>query len=154
MQVHILTQNAFIGCDVSRLRDFIVGFYTVDATHPQTVDDSLCGFVWSLIAQQPTVRVGTVPPGATEVYIAQQTSAKRKAQAKGEELVKAEDTPSLDVVEDASTRSLDDLSAEYGESLRIAVDPATSFAAITGSHLRVRFSSFLESSSVFKNGLF
>lgn len=136
-ELYLLIKKCIIGCDVSRLRDFIVGFYTVDATHPQTVDDSLCGFVWSLIVQQPTVRVGTVPPGATEVYIAQQTRAKRKAQAKGEEFVEAEDTPSLDVVEDASTRALDDLKVEYGESLRIAVDPATSFAAIIGSHLRV-----------------
>ena len=134
---YLLIKNAFTGCDVSRLRDFIVGFYTADATHPQTVDDSLCGFVWSLIVQQPTVRVGTVPLGATEVYIAQQVSARRKAQAKDQEPVEGEDTSSLDIVEDASTRALDDLKAEYGDSLRIAVDPATSFAAITGSHLRV-----------------
>lgn len=109
----------------------------MDATHPQTVDDSFCAFVWSVIAQQPTVRVGTIPPGAaTEVYIAPQTSARRKAEAKGEEVVE-EDAPVLDVLPDATNRSLDDLKREYGDGLRIAVDPATSFAAITGSHLRV-----------------
>jgi hypothetical protein len=119
------------------LRDFIVGFYTVDATHPQTVDDSFCAFVWSLIAQQPTVRVGTIPPGAaTEVYIATQASAKRKAEAKGQEIVE-EQVSTLDMVPDATNRSLDDSRTQYGDGLRIAVDPDTSFAAITGSHLRV-----------------
>jgi hypothetical protein len=119
------------------LRDFIVEFYTVDATHPQTVDDPFCAFVWSVVAQQPTVRVGTIPPGAaTEVYIAPQTSARKKAVAKGEEVVE-EQAPVLDVLPDATNRSLDDLKREYGDGLRIAVDPATSFAAITGSHLRV-----------------
>lgn len=116
-----------------------MGFYTVDATHSQTVDDSFCAFVWSVVAQQPTVRVGIVPPGsATEVYIAQQTSAKRKAVAKGEEVVEG-DTPALHLLPNATDRSLDDLKAEYGDGLRIAVDPATSFAAITGSHLRVSY---------------
>jgi hypothetical protein len=118
-----------------------VGFYTVDATHPQTVDDSFCAFVWSLIVQQPTVRVGTIPPGAaTEVFVATQTSAKRKAEAKGEEIVQ-ERVSTLDIVADAKFRSLDDLKAQHGDGLRIAVDPDTSFAAITGSHLRVSDSS-------------
>lgn len=115
-----------------------MGFYTIDATHPQTVDDSFCAFVWSLIVQQPTVRVGTIPSGAaTEVYIATQTSAKRKAEAKGEEVVVGH-ASTLDVVPDATEASLQDLKTQYGDGLRIAVDPDTSFAAITGSHLRVR----------------
>lgn len=108
-------------------------------SHPQTVDDSFYKFVWSIILQQPTVRVGIIPEGAaTEVYIAPQTSAKRKAKAKGEEHTE-EIPPTLDIVADAKSRSLDDLKAEYGDNLRIAVDPDTSFAAITGSHIRVRF---------------
>jgi hypothetical protein len=116
-----------------------VGFYTVDATHPQTIDDPFCAFVWSLIVQQPTVRVGIIPPGsATEVYIATQASVKRKAEAKGEQIVE-EQMSTLDVVPDAANRSLDDLKTQYGDGLRIAVDPDTSFAAITGSHLRVGF---------------
>jgi hypothetical protein len=125
------------GCNVSRLRDFIVGFYSHDATHPQVVDDAFCAFVWSIIAHQPTVRVGTVPAGvSSEVYVAPQTSARRKAAAKGEVLVE-EAPPSLTLVKNARDRSLEDLKAEYGEDLRIAVDPETSFAAITGSHIRV-----------------
>ncbi|KAG1889373.1 hypothetical protein F4604DRAFT_1877037 [Suillus subluteus] len=136
---HCLRELSFdgdLGCNVSRLRDFIVGFYSHDATHPQVVDDAFCAFVWSIVVQQPTVRVGTVPVGvSSEVYIAPQTSAKRKAAAKGEVLVE-EAPPSLTLVENARDRSLEDLKAEYGEDLRIAVDPETSFAAITGSHIR------------------
>jgi len=70
------------------------------------------------------------------VYIAPQTSAKRKAAAKGEVHVE-EAPPVLNLVENARERSLEDLKAEYGEDVRIAVDPDTSFAAITGSHMRV-----------------
>ncbi|KAH7927378.1 hypothetical protein BV22DRAFT_1127415 [Leucogyrophana mollusca] len=136
---HCLRELSFdgdLGCDVSRLKDFIVGFYSVDATHPQVVDDAFCAFVWSVVVQQPTVRVGTPPPGvSSEVYIAPQTSARRKAAAKGEEHVE-EAPPALNLVPDARNRSLEDLRAEYGDGLRIAVDPETSFAAITGSHIR------------------
>lgn len=73
----------------------------------------------------------------SEVYIAPQTSAKRKAAAKGEEVTEGI-PPSLEFVEDARHRHLEDLQREYGDDLRIAVDPETSFAAITGSHIRVR----------------
>ncbi|KAG2370198.1 hypothetical protein BDR07DRAFT_1386752 [Suillus spraguei] len=136
---HCLRELSFdgdLGCNVSRLRDFIVGFHSHDATYPQVVDDAFCAFVWSIVVQQPTVRVGTVPAGvSSEVYIAPQTSAKRKAAAKGEVLIE-EAPPSLTLVENARDRSLEDLKAEYGEDLRIAVDPETSFAAITGSHIR------------------
>ncbi|KAG2345257.1 hypothetical protein BDR05DRAFT_1058382 [Suillus weaverae] len=136
---HCLRELSFdgdLGCNVSRLRDFIVGFHSHDATHPQVVDDAFCAFVWSIVVQQPTVRVGTVPAGvSSEVHVAPQTSAKRKAAAKGEVLAE-EAPPSLTLVENARDRSLEDLKAQYGEDLRIAVDPETSFAAITGSHIR------------------
>ncbi|KAF9229607.1 hypothetical protein BS17DRAFT_743885 [Gyrodon lividus] len=136
---HCLRELSFdgdLGCDVSRLRDFIVGFYSTQDSHPQVVDDAFCAFVWSVVAQQPSVRVGSVPPGVTsEVYIAPQMSAKRKAAAKGKAI--AEDAlPSLLLVENARKRSLEDLKCQYGGDLRIAVDPETSFSAITGSHIR------------------
>lgn len=119
------------------MRDFVVGFYSHAVAHPQVVDDPFCAFVWSIVVEQPTVRVGIVPAGtSSEVYIAPQTSAKRKAAAKGEVHVE-EAPPSLTLVENARERSLEDLKAEYGEDIRIAVDPETSFAAITGSHIRV-----------------
>ena len=119
------------------MRDFIVGFYSHGSVHPQVVDDTFCAFVWSVVVQHPTVRVGTVPACiSSEVYIAPQTSAKRKAAAKGEVHVE-EAPPVLNLVENARERSLEELKAEYGEDVRIAVDPDTSFAAITGSHMRV-----------------
>ncbi|KAG8220242.1 hypothetical protein J3R82DRAFT_1283 [Butyriboletus roseoflavus] len=136
---HCLRELSFdgdLGCNVSRLREFIVGFYTSQYDHTQLVDDAFCAFVWSIVVQQPSVRVGTLPPGSiSEVYIAPQTSAKRKAAAKGEELI-AGVPPSLELVEDARHKHLQDLKREYGDNLRIAVDPGTSFAAITGSHIK------------------
>ena len=120
------------------MRDFIVGFYTHShESNGQTVDDAFYTFVWSIIVQSPTVCIGIIPPGAaTEVYIAPQTSAKRKAKAKGEEHVDGP-IPTLDILPDAKLRSLTDLQKEYGDNLRIAVHQETSFAAITGSHIRV-----------------
>ncbi|KAF9243844.1 hypothetical protein BU15DRAFT_86274 [Melanogaster broomeanus] len=136
---HCLRELSFdgdLGCNVSRLRDFIAGFYGTQDGHQQVVDDAFCAFVWSVVVHQPSVRVGTVPPGVTsEVYIAPQASAKRKAAAKGNEFAE-EAHPSLLFVEDAHKRSLEDLKRQYGDDLRIAVDPETSFAAITGSHIR------------------
>ena len=124
------------------MRDFIDEFYahpSPGSTPGQAVDDAFCAFVWSVIVQQPSVRVGTVPEGgSTEVYIAPQASALRKAKAKGEGAV--EEPPAatgLDIVDSATIRPLDDLKEEYGDKLRIAVDPETTFAALTGSHIRV-----------------
>ncbi|KAF9458331.1 hypothetical protein BDZ94DRAFT_1270875 [Collybia nuda] len=135
---HCLRELSFdgdLGCDVSRLRDFIVEFYQHTGT-PQNPDDAFCAFVWSLVVQQPTVRVGVVPPGITsEVWVAPQTSAKRKAKAKGQEHIETKPTE-LDFVPDAKNRTLDDLRREYGDNLRIAVDPDAIYAAITGSHIR------------------
>jgi len=127
-----------IGCNVSRLRDFIAAFYNNYDGPQQVVDDAFCAFLWSIVVQQPAVRVGVVPPGTTsDVYVAPQTSAKRKAAAKGEGVV--EDTPPvLQIIEDAREHTLEELKHRYGDDLRIAVDPETSFVAITGSHIRVR----------------
>ncbi|KAI0768599.1 hypothetical protein BD413DRAFT_563329 [Trametes elegans] len=143
---HCLRELSFdgdLGCDVSRLRDFIVDFYahptaSAGAGVGQNVDDAFCAFVWSVIVQQPGVRVGTVPEGAsTEVFIAPQASAIRKAKAKGGEPAE-EPAPvaALDVVEDATIRPLEDLKKQYGDRLRIAADPETIFVALTGSHIR------------------
>jgi hypothetical protein len=125
------------GCDVSRLRDFVIGFYSQQAASLQTIDDAFCAFVWSIIVNQLNVRVGVIPPGgATEVYIAPQNRSKKKAIVQGEDA--EEVPPALDVIDDAEVHSLEQLKADYGDNLRIAVDPGTSFAAITGTHLRVR----------------
>ncbi|KAI9068032.1 hypothetical protein FKP32DRAFT_1588061 [Trametes sanguinea] len=148
---HCLRELSFdgdLGCDVSRLADFIVDFYA----HPpagssdaiqgreQNVDDAFCAFVWSVIVQRPNVRVGTVPPGASsEVYIAPQASVVRKGKAKagcGDAEGGGVAASALELIPDASIRSLEDLKNEYGDRLRIAVDPETTFAALTGSHIR------------------
>ncbi|KAG5651227.1 hypothetical protein H0H81_009422 [Sphagnurus paluster] len=135
---HCLRELSFdgdLGCNVSRLRDFVVDFYAHNGT-PQNPDDAFCAFVWSLVVQQPIVRVGTVPLDVTsEVWIAPQTSAKRKAKAKGEEHLEMLPTQ-LDIVPDALDRTLEDLKKQYGDNLRIAVDPDAIYAAITGSHIR------------------
>jgi transcription factor C subunit 3 len=83
--------------------------------------------------------VGTVPDdgdGArTEVYIAPQQSQKKKSKEKDQR----GDVLSLTLLPDARSRTLEDLQLQYGEALRVAVDAETSFAAITSSHIRVRF---------------
>ncbi|CCM00318.1 uncharacterized protein FIBRA_02348 [Fibroporia radiculosa] len=126
-------------CDVSRLREFIEEFYAQNSSClKQNVDDAYCAFIWAVMSRQPGVRIGTVPEGpATEVYIAPQASAKRKAKAKGEE--PADQTllaTVLNVVAEAAITPLEELKREYGSALRIAVDPEISRSAITGSHIR------------------
>ncbi|KAH9853100.1 hypothetical protein C2E23DRAFT_885087 [Lenzites betulinus] len=149
---HCLRELSFdgdLGCDVSRLRDFIIDYYTnpggseAGSSQPQNVDDAFCAFVWSVIVQEPGVHVGTVPPGAsTEVFIAPQASAVRKAKARASTAAAGEPTEEpvphtgLGIIHDAKIRSLADLRNEYGERLRIAADPDTTFTALTGSHIR------------------
>ncbi|EIW86464.1 hypothetical protein CONPUDRAFT_86434 [Coniophora puteana RWD-64-598 SS2] len=136
---HCLRELSFdgdLGCDVSRLQEFITGFYNGASSGAQVIDDDFCAFVWSILLQNLTVRVGVVPPGvSSEVYIAPQNSTRRKAQSNGEEHVEAS-APNLALIPDARLRPLGDLKVEFGDALRIAVDPETSFAAITGSHVR------------------
>jgi len=124
------------------LRDFVVSYYS--DSHDQVVDDAYFAFVWSLVVCQPTVRVGTVPDGATtEVYIApQQSQKKRKSKEKDEggDALSSTSVASLTLLPDARSKTLDDLQLQYGETLRVAVDAETSFAAIIGSHIRVGFS--------------
>lgn len=127
------------GCNINRLRDFIVDFYAHRTSEAaQTVDDAFCAFVWSVILQQPNILVGVVPEDAqgTDVYIAPQPSSKRKAKANDDETADAVVT--LEVIPDAASRSLEELIQQYGDTLRMAVDQETSFVALTGSHNRVR----------------
>lgn len=84
------------------------------------------------------MRVGTVPEGATDVRIAPQLSKKGKGKAKdGEGGELSPQDVSLHLIPNAAEKSLEELIAEYGSALRIAVDPDKSFVAITGSHIRV-----------------
>lgn len=68
--------------------------------------------------------------------MAPQTSAKRKAKARGEDHVDTR-PPKLDPVPAAKDTALDELQRLHGDRLRIAVEPDAIFAAITGSHIRV-----------------
>lgn len=88
--------------------------------------------------QQPAVRIGIVPPGVTStVYIAPQRATQRKSKNNEETQENAQPT-TLQVIPDAAIHPLTTLVQQYGENLRIAVDPETVFVAITGSHARVR----------------
>ena len=131
------------GCHPSRLRDFVVSYH--QDSHEQLVDDAYFVYVWSLLVGQPTVRVGTVPDGATtEVYVAPQQSQKKKSKEKEDEGcdTSSPSVASLTLLPDARLKPLDDLQLQYGDTLRVAVNAETSFAAITGSHIRVRFPCF------------
>ncbi|KXN81128.1 Transcription factor tau subunit sfc3 [Leucoagaricus sp. SymC.cos] len=137
---HCLRELSFdgdLGSNVSRLKDFIVDFYRQpEAPHAQNPDDAFCAFIWSLVVQQPTIRVGTILAGQTsEVWIAPQTSKTKKAKERGEEPPEVK-PPQLDIIPDARNRSLESLVAEFGDRLRIAVEPNAIYAAITGSHIR------------------
>lgn len=120
------------GCDISRLDHFINDFYqSKGSDSQQLIDREFRSFVFTLLAQEPSVTVGLVPEGSDPVYIAPQPSAQRKSGK-----VKAKSTPaSLDPI-DASQLDWHNL-AQYAGSLRIAVDHETSFFALTGTHIRV-----------------
>ena len=125
--------NLLTGCHPSRLRDFVASYYS-DSLQ-QVVDNAYFAFVWSLVVSQRTVQVGTVPDGVTtEVYIAPQQSQKRKSKSAVDDT-----TPVtlLALLPEAGSTTLDDLQLKYGDALRVAVDAETSFAAITGTHIRV-----------------
>ncbi|KAI0095273.1 hypothetical protein BDY19DRAFT_917063 [Irpex rosettiformis] len=138
---HCIRELAFegdLGCDVNRLQDFITEFYLHNGAK-QIVDEAYCAFVWSVVAQHPEVRIGTASRGALEVYIAPQTSKVTKRKKGDQAYDEAEhNNPAgkLEAIEDAALRSLDDLKQEYGDKLRIAVDPERSLVAITGSHIK------------------
>jgi oxalate---CoA ligase len=96
----------------------------------QNVDDAYCAYVYSLIVKQPSIIIGTVPPGTPPVWIAP-TPAKR---GEGKELLPP---VSLRVIEGAKEKSMQELKETYGSTLRIAADKMSCFVAITGSHNRV-----------------
>lgn len=84
------------------------------------------------------MRVGVVPEGAfAEVYIAPQEKEKRKAKRNGEDPEAGVVPSALEIIEDAQVRSLGELQAIHGARLRIAVDRATTVAAMTGTHVLV-----------------
>jgi oxalate---CoA ligase len=153
-----------VGCDASRLRQFVNGFYASRPGGSQNVDDAFHVFVWGLLVRQPSVRVGLVREGeALEVYVAPQLSKRRAAAKPKKKVLMPEPAPfpaldghnehsmvtnndlmsdlfpgRLQPIPEAATSSLETLVGKYGDKLRVAVDPETCFRAITGTHIRVR----------------
>jgi oxalate---CoA ligase len=150
LNVLFCTNPHCLGCDISRLQNFIQGYHALK-NRPQTIDTSYCSFVWTLVIQQENIRVGFVPEGSSPVYIAPQPSQMRKNKKRKREssIVEEEDDQGPEQAEvaqaslqpidcrEVAERSLEELAEKHGEALRIAVDHDTSFAAITGSHIRV-----------------
>lgn len=132
-----LTLTCLLGCAPSRLRDFVSDFYTNhSSSQAQKLDDAFYAFIWSVIVQQPGVRVGKLPQQAqADVYVAPDENTRRKGGVKQQK----EDVAdiALAVIDDAAVRSLDDLVAEHGDQLRIATDPDRVSMALIGSHIRV-----------------
>ena len=112
----------------------------------QNLDDSYYTFVWSLLAQQPSVRIGVLPEGqSAQVYVPPQPRVSKKGKnAQDDDSQKGSPTApdTLDLIPGATYCPLSDLIQQYGKRLRIAVDSETCFVAITGSHARVIVSSF------------
>ena len=80
------------------------------------------------------MQVGLKPPDVTsEIWIAPQSSAKRKSKSEVQNILPSELIP----ISNAKTRPLIDLIQEHGDSLRIAIEPEAIYAAITGTHVRV-----------------
>ncbi|KAI5123716.1 hypothetical protein M0805_000310 [Coniferiporia weirii] len=138
---HCLRELAFdgdLGCNVSRLRDFITEFYASHVSMRQTLDDSYHAFVWALVAQQPSVRVGLLPEGqSSEVYIPPQPRAAKRTSRDGDDGKQdALAVTKLESIQDANAYPLHELLKKYGDRLRLATDPETCFVAITGSHAK------------------
>ncbi|EJD04259.1 uncharacterized protein FOMMEDRAFT_106841 [Fomitiporia mediterranea MF3/22] len=138
---HCLQELAFdgdLGCNAFRLRDFVQDFYSSRSSMQQNLDDSYHAFVWTLVSQHPSVRVGIVPDDQNvEVKIPPQPRVSKKGKSTQND-AQTEGLPaaSLETIPGANMRSLDELVREYGERLRIAVDPEMCFVAVTGSHAR------------------
>ncbi len=125
---------SFTGCSVSRLRHFVSDFYSSHVSAVQNVDDTYFKFIWSIVAQHPSVTVGTTSNPAQGLYFPPQPR-KKGHKSDGDE--EAEPVAQLERIEDGRKRSLVDIVNDYGDAVRIAVDPDTCFVVITGSHARV-----------------
>jgi transcription factor C subunit 3 len=128
------------------LRSFITNFWTKKGTSAQTLDAHYYEFVWQSLAKYPGVQVGTIPEGAVDVIIAPQNATKRllskedraSLRPSNPNEVEENSTPtSLDPIPSASTKKLDELVAQHGTRLRMAVTRDVVFYTIAGTHVRV-----------------
>ncbi|KLO19987.1 hypothetical protein SCHPADRAFT_816815 [Schizopora paradoxa] len=136
---HCVRELAFegdLGCDALRLRQFVSNFYSEHISVGQNVDDAYFAFVWSVLVQHPSVTVGTTSSNATGINFPPQTRRKGRKAKDDEDAPQDESVAQLDEVENGRTRSLDDLVEEFGDAVRIAVEPKTCLVFLTGSHAR------------------
>ncbi|KAL5495552.1 hypothetical protein ACEPAI_1015 [Sanghuangporus weigelae] len=138
---HCLQELAFdgdLGCNVSRLRDFVGDFYSSRISMHQNLDDSYHTFVWSLVAQHPSVRIGLFPLGQTaDIYIPPQPRVSKQGKNRQDDVqTDGSIAGALDLIPNASHFPLHELVRIYGDRLRIALDSETCFEAVTGSHAR------------------
>ncbi|KAL5534526.1 hypothetical protein ACEPAG_989 [Sanghuangporus baumii] len=138
---HCLQELAFdgdLGCNVSRLHDFVGDFYSSRISMRQNLDDSYHTFVWSLVAQHTSVRIGLLPLGETaDIYIPPQPRVSKKGKNGQDDVQKdGSTTGALDLIPNASHFPLHELVRIYGDRLRITLDSETCFEAVTGSHAR------------------
>ena len=131
-----------LGCNIPRLREYIDGFYASHASLRQYLDDSYYTFVWSLLVQHTSIRIGLSPEEqSSSVYFPPLPRAKKPGNSSGPDGKTG--LLGLEPDSDATIHSLQELVDRYGERLRVAVDSATCFEAVTGHHTRVRSSSHL-----------
>jgi oxalate---CoA ligase len=132
------------------LRAFVEEFWSQKDPAAQVLDTQYFDFVWKTLAGHPAIRIGTIPEGAVDVVIAPQNSTKRlstnndklprrESQLNDDATYGEDETrdSSLHPISSASTRKLDDLIAEHGTTLRIAVSSDVVLSSITGTHVRV-----------------
>lgn len=116
-----------------RLRDFVNGYYASHASQYQSLDDSYHTFVWALLSQHTSVRIGLVSEEQlAQVYIPPFSKTKKNATI---EIDSREH--GFKPIQDVAAYSLQELVHTYGDQLRIAVDPATCLEALTGLHTKV-----------------
>lgn len=128
-----------LGCDITRLREFVSEYYTVRTVRSNAIDDPFFAFVWSVIVQQPVIRVGTVPEGlSSDVFIPAQPRGSKRSKNDPEN---ENEVVTLMPVPASEKSDLSALNRIHGARLRISVDPETCFVAITGSHTKVMFRS-------------
>ncbi|KAG8848244.1 hypothetical protein FRB91_010998, partial [Serendipita sp. 411] len=108
------------------VKTFPTPITTVTRKRKQNVDDAYCGYVYSLIVKHPSIIIGTVPEGTPPVWIAPPPHKKEQAPP----------PISLNVVEFASEKTMQELKDAHGSTLRIAATKVACFVMITGTHNR------------------
>lgn len=124
------------------MKQIIKRFYESHSSIEQTLDDSYCTFLWSIILQQPSVKIGILPDGPI-TFISIPLQARKKTQGADDTEVRPTIASNLEDVPDESFSDINGLIVRYGERLRVAVTPEAIFVVLTGSHAKVDVSSYI-----------